>query len=97
MEKEKTYKALTNNLLLFGFQLGDLALTLAVVVLAMGFSNSPIAAGVVLLFCLIFFRKMRGRTAGYFKAFYNFIITPDKMSVKDDDIKSYKETIKCRK
>lgn len=97
MERINTYKALTNNVLLFGFQLADLAICLVVVVLVMGFTDSPIASGVILIILLVFFRKMRNRTAGYFKSFFSFLATPCKLSVKNGDILSYKEALKCRK
>lgn len=93
MDKIKTYKAISNQELLYGYQILDLAFIL-MISFAIGFYISMITGFLVFIILAIFFKKFAKRRENYFKNLLVYTFTPKRFSVKKENkIKSYMETL----
>ncbi len=91
MNKIKTYKAVSNQELFYGYQILDLAFML-LVSFAIVFYVSMIAGIVVFIILAIFFKKFAKRRENYFKHLITYTFTPKKLSVrKETKIVPYRE------
>ena len=75
MEKIKTYKAISNKELLYGYQALDLAFVL-MVSFAVIFYVSMILGILVFIVLAIFFKKFAKRRENYFKNLITYTFTP---------------------
>lgn len=93
MEKIKTYKAISNKELLYGYQALDLAFVL-MVSFAVIFYVSMILGILVFIVLAIFFKKFAKRRENYFKNLITYTFTPKIFSVrKETKIKPYKDVL----
>jgi uncharacterized protein YacL len=93
MEKIKTYKAISNKELLYGYQALDLAFVL-MVSFAVIFYVSMILGILIFIVLAIFFKKFAKRRENYFKNLITYTFTPKIFSVrKETKIKPYKDVL----
>ena len=91
MEKIKTYKAISNKELLYGYQALDLAFVL-MVSFAVIFYISMILGILIFIVLAIFFKKVAKRRENYFRHLITYTFTPKIFSVrKETKIKPYKD------
>jgi len=93
MQSVKTYKALSNKIMFFGFLPSDLGVLLLLCMLFLGITNNIFYTLGFFLALYYFFKKLRHRTVGYFKSLILFINIPKNIGVSDADFKSYKDNI----
>lgn len=91
--KIKTYKAISNNELLYGFQPFDLAFIL-IISFSIGFYVHMFVGFLIFIILAILLKKFAKRKENYFKNLFMYTFTPKKFSVKKEKkIKPYMEIL----
>ena len=89
-----TYKGLSNNLYLFGLHPFDFAVISLLLVLLWVFTYNPWFTGFALVFLYFILKRYRKTDINSRKILLRFVVSPRRIAVKSDDIKTYKLCLK---